>query len=128
MERAWSEVSGPQKPCIPRLERDLAASGPVAWPLKSPLYQTLAEEGGWDDPIVAGLYGSCVDIYGSIDSEAALGILRRLRQPTKDDVVQTRAGRLGIAMAFRGRLGSPRTWCCCGFRALWSGFAPSYEV
>jgi hypothetical protein len=84
MERAWSEVSGPQEPRRPRLERVLAASGPVAWPLKSPLYRALAEEGGWDDPIVAGLYGSCVDIYGSIEREAALGILRRLREPTKD--------------------------------------------
>jgi hypothetical protein len=93
MERAWSELSGPQEPRRPRLDRVLAASGPVAWPLKAPLYQALAEEGGWDDPIVAGLYGSCVDIYGSIEREAALGILRRLRQPTKDDVyrVLTRA-------------------------------------
>lgn len=93
MERAWSEVSGPQEPRRPRLERVLAASGPVAWPLKSPLYQALAEEGGWDDPIVAGLYGSCVDIYGSIDREAARGVVRRLRRPTKGDVyrVLTRA-------------------------------------
>lgn len=93
MERAWSEVSGPQEPRRPRLERVLAASGPVAWTLKSPLYEALAEEGDWDDPIVAGLYGSCVDIYGWIEREAALGILRRLRQPTKNDVyrVLTRA-------------------------------------
>ena len=86
MERAWSEVSGPQEPRRPRLERVLAASGPVAWTLKSPLYEVLAAEGGLDDSIVAGLYGSSVDIYGSIEREAALGILRRLRQPTKDDV------------------------------------------
>jgi hypothetical protein len=93
MERAWSEVAGPQEPRRPRLERVLAASGPVAWRLKSPLYEALAQEGGWDDSIVAGLYGSCVDIYGSVEREAALRILRRLREPTDNDVfrVVTRA-------------------------------------
>ena len=86
VERAWSEMSAPQEPLRLRLERVLAASGPVPWALKARLYESLAAEGGWDNAVVAGVYGSCIDIYGSLERVDALRIIRRLRQPTKNDV------------------------------------------
>jgi hypothetical protein len=86
VERAWAEVAAVHEPRRPRLDRVLAASGPVPWDLKAPVYEALAGEGGWDDAIVAGLYGSCNDLYGSIERNAALSILRQLRDPTKDDI------------------------------------------
>jgi hypothetical protein len=86
VDRAWREVSGPQEPRRPRLVRVVAASGPVPWTLKESLYEQLAAEGGWDEPLVAGLYGSCIDIYGSLERTPALRILRRLRAPEDSQV------------------------------------------
>jgi hypothetical protein len=87
VDRAWREVSGPQEPRRPRLDRVIAASGPVPWPLKEPLYEQLALEGGWDEPLLAGLYGSCIDVYGSLERKPALRILRRLRTSAHNPVV-----------------------------------------
>jgi hypothetical protein len=87
VDRAWREVSGPQEPRRPRLDRVIAASGPVPWPLKESLYQQLAAEGGWDEPLLAGLYGSCIDVYGSLERKPALRILRRLRTPADNPVL-----------------------------------------
>jgi hypothetical protein len=78
VERAWREVSGPQEPRRPRLLRVLPASGPVPWTLKESLYAQLSKEGGWNDSLLAGLYGSCIDIDGSLEREPALRILRAL--------------------------------------------------
>lgn len=83
VERAWSEVSGPEEPRRPRLERVIAASGPVPWVRKALLYESLAAEGGWEDALVAGIYGSCIDLYGSIERKAALRIIRRLPPATE---------------------------------------------
>lgn len=74
VDRAWREVSGPQEPRRPRLVRVVAASGPVPWPLKESLYEQLAAEGGWDEPLVAGLYGSCIDVYGSLERKPAFAV------------------------------------------------------
>lgn len=86
VDRAWREVAGPQEPRRPRLERVVSASGPVAWARKASLYEQLAAEGGWDEPLIAGLYGSCVDVYGSLDRLPALRILRRVRASTNHEV------------------------------------------
>jgi hypothetical protein len=93
VDRAWREVSGPQEPRRPRLVRVVAASGPVPWTLKEPLYEHLAAEGGWDEPLLAGLYGSCIDVYGSLERKPALRILQRLRASDDDHVyaILTRA-------------------------------------
>lgn len=83
--RAWQEVAGPQEPRRPRLERVLGASGPVPWALKAPLYEKLANEGGWDEPLLEGLYGSCIDIYGSLDRVSAQRLLGRLDASPDDE-------------------------------------------
>jgi len=87
VDRAWREVSGPQEPRRPRLARVISSSGPVPWPLKESLYEQLAIEGGWDEPLFWGLYGSCVDVYGSLERKPALRILRRLRPAVVDTPV-----------------------------------------
>jgi hypothetical protein len=84
VERAWHEVSGPQEPRRPRLDRVIRASGPVPWHLKAPLYEALAIEGGWDESLIRGLYGSCIDLYGHLDRLPALRVLRQLRSPSPD--------------------------------------------
>lgn len=93
VERAWREASGPQEPRRPRLPRVVRASGPVPWKLKESLYGQLSVEGGWNEPLLAGLYGSCVDIYGSLEREPALRILRALgpADGNRDFAVLTRA-------------------------------------
>jgi hypothetical protein len=93
VDRAWREVSGPQEPRRPRLARVVAASGPVPWTLKESLYEQLAAESGWDEPLLAGLYGSCIDIYGSLERKPALRILRRLEAPAESQAytILTRA-------------------------------------
>jgi len=85
VERAWREVAGPQEPRRPRLERVVRASGPVPWMLKAPLYELLQREGGWDEPLLVGLHGSCIDIYGSLERSPALHLFRRLQVSSDDE-------------------------------------------
>ncbi len=85
VDRAWGEVAGPQEPRRPRLERVVRSSGPVPWPRKLPLYEALAGEGGWDEALLAGLYGSCIDIFGSLERLPALRLLRRLKVRGDDE-------------------------------------------
>ena len=85
VERAWREVAGPQEPRRPRLERVVRASGPVPWSLKAALYEDLAREGAWDEPLLGGLYGSCIDIYGSLERLPALSLFRRLQVRSNDE-------------------------------------------
>lgn len=89
VDRAWREVSGPQEPRRPRLARVVSSSGPVPWPLKESLYEQLTIEGGWDEPLLDGLYGSCIDVYGSLERKPGLRILRRLRRGAVDTPVLT---------------------------------------
>jgi hypothetical protein len=86
VDRAWREVSGPQEPRRPRLERVLRVSGPVPWALKESLYEELAAEGGWGRPLADALYGSCIDVYGSLDRMRALRILRSLRESDRSPI------------------------------------------
>jgi hypothetical protein len=79
VERAWTEVAGLDEPRRPRLQRVISGSGPVPWELKAPVYEFLAAEGGWEDALLDGLYGSVIDIYGSLEREPALRLLQRLR-------------------------------------------------
>jgi hypothetical protein len=88
VDRPWTEVSDPKEPRRPRLGRVMGASGPVPWSLKESLYEQLAHEGGWDEPIVAALYGSCIDIFGSLERKPALRILRKLRVPDENPVYE----------------------------------------
>jgi hypothetical protein len=80
VERAWRGVAGSQEPRRPRLDRVLGASGPVPWNLKQPLYQSLANEGGWDASLIEGLYGCCIDVFGSLDRKAGLRLFRQLHR------------------------------------------------
>lgn len=82
--RAWSGVAGSQEPRRPRLDRVLSASGPVPWRMKESLYQSLANEGGFDTALIEGLYGSCIDVHGSLDRKAALHLLRQLHGSADD--------------------------------------------
>jgi hypothetical protein len=91
VDRAWREVSGPQEPRRPSLARVIGASGPVPWALKESLYEQLAAEGGWDGTLLAGLYGSCIDGYGSLEREPALRILRRLKASDGNQVYEVLA-------------------------------------
>jgi hypothetical protein len=88
VERAWREVSGPQEPRRPRLDRVIRASGPVPWHLKAPLYEALATEGGWDDALVEALYGSCIDVYGHLERVPAQHLLRRLKNAAPEEMAK----------------------------------------
>jgi hypothetical protein len=79
VQESWREVAGPQEPRISRLRRVLAASGPVPWALKFPIYNRELADARLHEPIAEGLFGSCFDIYGDLERLGALQLLGRLR-------------------------------------------------
>lgn len=78
VEEAWSEVAVKGAPGRLRLERVLAASGPVPWSTKVALIESLVSEATWHKTIRAALSAAKHDVYGDIDSEHAAEISRRI--------------------------------------------------
>ncbi|HJP89897.1 MAG TPA: hypothetical protein VJ850_12750 [Candidatus Limnocylindrales bacterium] len=79
VEAAWREMTrgGPVRGR--RFERLMQSSGPVPWKLKARVYAELADAGGWDEWLLGGLYGSCIDVYGQLERVPAVRLLARLR-------------------------------------------------
>jgi hypothetical protein len=64
-----------------RLTRLLSVSGPVPWSLKAPLFERLAPDRRWHEPIVRALGGVAFDVYGDIDEHSAANLLSQLDPP-----------------------------------------------
>ncbi|MFI6582653.1 hypothetical protein [Embleya sp. NPDC050493] len=69
------------EPLLRRTRRVLECSGPVPWPIKHPAYQTATRLPELHPALFKALRGSYLDLYGSLDIDAALTILRELRLP-----------------------------------------------
>jgi hypothetical protein len=78
VEEAWQEIARPQELSEQGLERVLDSAGPVPFRLKVSLYQQLAADRRWHQPIFRSLLHSGFDYYGELDVAAARSLLPRL--------------------------------------------------
>ncbi|MDT0456076.1 hypothetical protein RM550_10020 [Streptomyces sp. DSM 41527] len=68
-------------PLLRRARRVLEASGPVPWPVKQPAYRTAAGIPELHPALFRGLLGSYHDVYGDLEPEPAVALLKQLDLP-----------------------------------------------
>ncbi|MEU4331050.1 hypothetical protein [Nonomuraea dietziae] len=95
-------------PLFRRARRVLEISGPVPWETKHPVYQAVAALPELHPALFTGLLGSYHDVYGSLEPEAALALLRRLDLP--QDTTHLASLRAVLEAGHRNHYRSPDAW------------------
>jgi hypothetical protein len=81
-EEAWRETTRQDvAPSERRLSRVLAVAGPVPWPVKAPLLESLVRSLEWHRGVLRALESSAFTVCGEIDVPAARNWLDKLRLP-----------------------------------------------
>ncbi|WP_406178340.1 hypothetical protein [Streptomyces sp. NBC_00996] len=91
-----------------RAGRVLACSGPVPWPVKQKAYDTVVRLPALHGPLFKGLLASYHDLYGDLESTAALALLARLHLPA--DTPHLAELRSVLAAGRRNHHRSPHAW------------------
>ncbi|GAA2389827.1 hypothetical protein GCM10010404_53740 [Nonomuraea africana] len=95
-------------PLARRVRRVLEISGPVPWEIKHPVYQAVATLPGLHLALFKGLLGGYHDVYGSLEPQAALTLLRRLDLP--EDTPHLAPLLMVLEMGHRNHYRSPDAW------------------
>lgn len=91
-----------------RARRVLECSGPVAWPVKEPVYRTAMRVPELHAALFKGLLTSFHDVYGDLEPAAALDLLDRLDVPT--DTKHRTELRHVLAAGHKNHYRSPDVW------------------
>ncbi|MFD3658701.1 hypothetical protein [Streptomyces sp. NPDC058620] len=101
-------VADPSKALLRRACRVLECSGPVRWPVKEPTYRAAMRLPALHPALFRGLLAGFHDVYGDLESAAALALLNQLDLPTH---TQHRAElRQVLAAGHRNHYRSPGAW------------------
>lgn len=96
VEEAWQETTRPGgEGWERRVSRVLDVAGPVPWPLKEALFESLVDEPRWHPAVLRAIVGSAFDAFGALGPSAG-DWLRRLALP--DDTPDLPALRARLAL------------------------------